>query len=93
MEDQALHLEVRVLSPRKLIYNGQAASISSTNSVGNFDILPEHANFITIVENKPITVRVVDGPEHTFNFPLAIIHTINNRVDIYTDIQDFEKLN
>jgi len=58
MKDQiAPQLEVVVNSPDKLIWEGKAYSISSENSAGVFDILPEHANFVTMIENKPITIR------------------------------------
>ena len=79
-------LKVRIITPRKVIFEDQALSVSSTNSSGKFDILPEHANFITIVENQTITIRIRNKRRLTFSFPLAIIYNINNMVNIYTDI-------
>jgi len=57
--------------------------------MGNFDILPQHANFITLVENSPILVRPATAGQkpQTFKFPLAIIVTMENKVNIYTYIQ------
>lgn len=51
-------LTVKILSPTQTIYDGEALSISSANSLGKFDILPYHANFITLVQNTPIVLRV-----------------------------------
>jgi len=79
-------LQVRIISPKKILYNDRAVSISSTNSAGNFDILPGHANFLTLVENNPILIKKPDNQTLKFNFPLAIIYTYNNRVSIFTDI-------
>lgn len=79
-------LQVRILSPKKMIFLGQAESISSTNSSGKFDILPQHANFITLVKNKPIIVTTKDGQQESFTFNLAIVLAINNAVTVYTDI-------
>lgn len=89
-------LHVRIISPQQLILDTEASSISSKNLQGDFDILPQHANFITLVENSPIIVRAV-GPASptqrgeqkplTFKFPLAIIITTENKVNIYTYIQ------
>lgn len=93
MEDQFknLNLNVKIHTPSGILFSGEALSVSSANSVGAFDILPEHANFITIVENQPTIIR--DNKQgHTFNFSLAIIHTLNNNVDIYTDIRRLPKL-
>jgi hypothetical protein len=51
-------LTVKIISPTQTIYDGEAYSISSVNSLGKFDILPYHANFITLVQKVPIILRV-----------------------------------
>lgn len=79
-------LTVTVLSPQATLYTGSAQSVSSTNSAGNFDLLPEHANFITIVENHPITVVTDAGQKKSFVFPIAIIHITNNQVKVYAQL-------
>ena len=79
-------LNVRIVTPKAVVYQGTALSISSTNSAGKFDILPQHANFITIVEHSPITIRMEKKRRLTFNFPVAIISNMKNIVNIYTDI-------
>ncbi|OGE64833.1 hypothetical protein A3I48_04455 [Candidatus Daviesbacteria bacterium RIFCSPLOWO2_02_FULL_36_7] len=82
-------LHVRIISPQQLILDTSASSVSSKNPQGNFDILPQHANFITIVENEPIVVRTLDQKPLIFKFPLAIILTTENKVNIYTYIQSY----
>ncbi len=78
-------LHVRIISPQQLILDTEAESVSSKNAQGNFDILPQHANFITLVENSPIIVRT--GPKKlSFSFTVAIIFTEANKVNIYTDL-------
>lgn len=80
-------LHVRIISPQKLILDTKASSVSSKNTQGNFDILPQHANFITLIENSPIIVRPLKEKPLTFTFPLAIILTKENTVNIYTYLQ------
>ena len=75
------------MSPKQIFYNGPAQSVSSTNSQGKFDILPSHANFISLVQNEPIIVRPKNQQPQTYKFPLAIIYSSNDQVNIYTDIQ------
>ncbi|OGE64148.1 hypothetical protein A3J13_01435 [Candidatus Daviesbacteria bacterium RIFCSPLOWO2_02_FULL_36_8] len=97
------NLHVRIISPQELILDTQADSVSSKNASGAFDILPEHANFITMIENSPIIIKparnasqpasqaeqggqgasVAGGPL-VFNFPMAIIMTTQDNVNIYT---------
>ncbi len=88
--NQTLH--VRIISPQQVILDTNAQSVSSKNLLGNFDILPQHANFITMVENSPIVVRNRGQKDLVFNFPLAIILTRENKVDIYTYIQPQEQI-
>ena len=78
-------LTVRINSPEKLIWEGKAEAISSENFQGKFDILPQHANFITMIENKPIKITT---PTEVFdyNFPNAVIYIHNNLVMVYTNI-------
>lgn len=92
-------LHVRIISPQQLILDTEANSVSSKNPQGSFDILPQHANFITLINNSPIVVRPARNANASvaggatgqkplvFKFPLAIILTRENKVDIYTYIQ------
>lgn len=80
------YLQVRIISPKQLFYNDKALSVSSKNSLGKFDILPFHANFVTIVESQPIMVQKLDRSKINFNFTFALIYHVNNIVNIYADI-------
>jgi len=85
LDKQTLH--VRIISPQQLILETEAASVSSINAQGPFDILPLHANFLTVVETNPIIVRVPKQRPLTYTFPLSIIRVTANNVNIYTYIQ------
>jgi F0F1-type ATP synthase epsilon subunit len=80
-------LKVRILSPREVIFEGDALSVSSKNLSGNFDILPLHANFITLIEKNQIKITKLDHTNQNFNFPIAILYQVNNQVNIYTDLE------
>lgn len=85
MNNQTIH--VRILSPQQLILDSDAYAVSSKNLQGQFDILAQHANFITVIENEPIVIRIKDKPQLKFKFPIAIISAASNQVNIYTYIQ------
>ena len=76
-------LEVEISSPDKQIWQGTAKSVSSVNTTGPFDILPFHANFISIIENHPIKINKGAKVEE-FSFANAIIYASKNKVLIYT---------
>ena len=81
--NSANSLSVEIASPEKQIWESKALSVSSVNSAGPFDILPMHANFITIVENQSININTGAKIEK-FLFQNAIIYTTHNKVIIYT---------
>ncbi len=83
-------LNVRIISPREIIYQGSALSVSSRNSKGKFDILARHANFLTIIENQPVEIIKEDLSTQVFNFSQAIIYSVGNRVSIYADPKTIE---
>ena len=81
MDETSLTVEIN--SSEKQIWKGEAKSVSSINIAGPFDILPFHANFITIIENQPIKIVTVTKTEE-FKFVNAVIYTSKNKVFIYT---------
>lgn len=80
-------IHVRILSPQQLLLDTMATSVSSKNIQGNFDILPQHANFLTVVEKFPIVIRIPHKEALTYKFDIAIIFATENSVNIYTYIQ------
>lgn len=85
MNDPTLH--VRIISPQQILLDTDAFAVSSKNLQGKFDILPQHANFITVIENEPIVIRIKSQKSYKFKFPIAIIYTTGNQVNIYTYLQ------
>jgi F0F1-type ATP synthase epsilon subunit len=84
MEDQN-KLKIRIASPEKVIWEGSAFAVSSTNSQGNFDILPHHASFLTLVEDQPVKINNQERQVlQEFRFKQAIIYNRDNKVSIYT---------
>jgi len=83
-------LTVKIISPEKIMWEGRASAVSSENSQGPFDVLPEHANFITLIKSKPIVVHRSDG-DTEFMFNRAVMHAINDVVSVYVQLaQDKE---
>ena len=75
-------LTVTVNSPEKILWHGKADSVSSENSKGPFDVLSEHANFITIIEKKPIIIHIGKHVE-SFDAKRAVIYVQSDYVSCY----------
>lgn len=80
-------LEVKIMTPHQVLYEGRAFAVSSANSDGNFDILPEHANFITLIENQIVKIVKETREAVSYTFSQAIIMNTSNKVSIYAEPQ------
>jgi len=78
-------LFVQILSAKGVLWEGEAEAVSSVNSQGPFDLLPDHAHFISLVRKKPVVILMKDG-EKSLKFDTAVIRLFDNKVTIYVDI-------
>ncbi|MGM0628951.1 MAG: hypothetical protein ACQESA_00810 [Patescibacteria group bacterium] len=79
-------LNVRIISLGEVVWEGYALSISAENTNGVFDILPQHANFITILKDTPIVVKTESKTQKEFTFPRSLLYAKENEVKIYANV-------
>lgn len=72
-------LKVKIVNAAGTLYNGPAASISSVNNTGPFDILPLHTNFISLIKVK-VVLRLSDGTKR--EFALDDVGLLRNRANV-----------
>ena len=78
-------IHVLIRNRQKIIYEDDVKSLSSKNDTGTFDVLPEHANFITLI-NQTVTVRKLDSSEEVFKFENGLMKVKDNVVHCYMDL-------
>lgn len=78
---------VQVLSPAKVLFTGSALVITSLNEQGRFDILPYHANFISIIKEYLI-IRSDRKNKRKIDIKTGVLHCKNNVVKVFVDITD-----
>lgn len=78
-------LTVEVFSPKGVLWEGVAQAVSSANSQGPFDLLPEHAHFVSLVTKQPIHI-VTESEIKTFTFDTAVIRLLDDKVTIFAEI-------
>lgn len=82
----SLSMKVKVHSPFKDYYDGQAFSLSAENITGPFDILPKHHNFISLLSPCEIVVRTVEQGEQKIRISGGIMHVKTDQVIIFLDV-------
>lgn len=81
-----LSMRVKVYSPFRDYYDGQAFSISAVNATGPFDILPKHHNFISLLKSCEIVVRTVGEGDRKIIIGGGIMHVKADRVIVFLDV-------
>lgn len=69
-----------------MIFNGNVAYLSSRNETGKFDILPTHANFITLLMGN-IEIHLPDGKIQNIPADNAVLKFENNSCEVFLGIK------
>ena len=77
--------KIRIISPFETYFDGEAVSLSATNSTGPFDILYGHINFFSLVDEG--VVKVDTGFQKLeFNISKGIIRVNKETVTLFANI-------
>lgn len=76
-------IHTTIMSPVAQVWETEALSISAENSEGAFDILPDHARFMSLISAAPVTIELPDASSKTFTFENAVLFYEDNKATIY----------
>jgi len=84
-EENTTLLSISVRTREKVLFEGTANTVTSFNLRGRFDILPYHANFITLI-SKYVIVDTGKETERQFDIDKGILYAMSNKVSVYVGI-------
>ena len=84
-EQNTILLSVSVRTREKVLFEGRATTVTSFNLRGRFDILPYHANFITLI-SKYVIIDTGKETERQFDIDKGILYAMSNKVSVYVGI-------
>lgn len=84
-DDKNASMRVKIYSPYKVYFDGEAKSISAESATGPFDVLPKHHNFITLLEPCDAIVRTTKG-EETVRISGGVMHVKADDLVIFLDV-------
>lgn len=79
-------LSVTVQTPKGVEFSGSATAVTSKNKKGKFDVLPFHANFISIIEEN-VTVHQVDKREVALKLQKGVMKVQEDTVHVLIGIE------
>ncbi len=85
INDSDLEVYVKIRSRTKTFFEGNAKSVTSINQTGVFDILPMHANFITLIKDYVLVNKGLPT-EKKVQIKSAVLSVIGTKVDVYVEV-------
>lgn len=78
-------LTVTARGPFELYYEGPASAVTALNKVGQFDVLPGHADFFSMLTPGEVTIETATEPV-TFMITNGIITVRDNEVLLFVNM-------
>ena len=80
---------VVVRTKEGITFKDKVKAVTSYNEKGPFDVLPEHENFISLI-NQHLVIHTMDGKENEIKVDNAIIKVYQNEVHIFLGLSGGE---
>lgn len=78
-------LQVRILSPEKSLFEGEAAAVFLPGTLSPFEVLPQHAPIISSLSSGDIKLRGTDGSQTIIPIRGGIVRVLSDQITICTD--------
>jgi len=78
-------LKVRVVSPDKVVFEGDAAAVVAPAWDGQVGILPNHAPMLTLVGSGVLAVDRAGGGSDSFHVAGGVLKVERNQVTVLTE--------
>jgi F0F1-type ATP synthase epsilon subunit len=79
-------LVVKMYTPYKTFYEGDAVSISALNDTGEFDVLAGHHNFITMLKPCTVMIQLPDKTKKEIPIARGLMHVRSDKVIVFLDV-------
>jgi F-type H+-transporting ATPase subunit epsilon len=75
-------LSVVIKTREGILFEGEAEAVSARNTTGEFDILPEHSQFVTSITGA-VKIHLDGGKLKVIELAQAILHVKDDKVEIF----------
>lgn len=78
-------MQVRVVTPEKVVFEGTARSLVAPAWDGRVGVLPAHAPFLTLLGSGPLEVDSGSGARQSFGISGGVMKVESNQVMVLAD--------
>lgn len=79
-------LRVQARAPFQVYYQGNALTVTASNKVGKFDILPGHADFFSVIDPDSEVIIGTEKEDISINVSNGIVCVKNDEVLLFLNI-------
>lgn len=85
MSNQPNTISINIENSDTVLYTGEVKAVTCINDKGAFDVLPFHANFISLIKDK-IIIHESSGRDKEIDISQGVMKVINNKIAIFVGI-------
>ncbi|MBM2815328.1 MAG: H+transporting two-sector ATPase delta/epsilon subunit [Ignavibacteria bacterium] len=78
-------LQVDIITPQKVIYSGEAESVTLPGSKSPFQVLINHAPIVSSLDNGKVKVVETGGKSHSFSTTDGFAEVAKNKVSVLVE--------
>ena len=79
-------MNVQLITPEKVLFEGDASYVQVCGTQGEFGVLPNHAPFISTLKEGNITVDVVGGGKQEFHVTGGVAEVLPEKVTLLVEV-------
>lgn len=81
-----MSLQLRIVTPERIVFEGQIESVSAPGTQGRFEILNNHAPIISALKAGNIIYNTADARQE-LSIVGGFIHVVNNIVSLCVELR------
>jgi F-type H+-transporting ATPase subunit epsilon len=81
-------LSVELVSPERILFSGEAEMVTARTTDGDIAFLTGHAQFLGLLVEWPVRIKLVDGGEETAAVHGGFVEVSHDRVIILSDLAE-----
>ena len=79
------NISLLIRSKQGLVFDDKVIAVSSYNEKGLFDVLGHHENFISLIKDKIIILKI-DNQRQEIEIENGVISVVNNKIEVFVGI-------
>ena len=78
-------MHLKVISPTKILYQGEVGLVQMPGEMGSFEVLKNHAPIVALLASGKI--KIIDSQRNTIflDIPGGVVHVRDNRITIVSE--------